>query len=39
VTHMKLLTPEERHIEIAKMLSGEEITNAALENARALLGN
>jgi DNA repair protein RecN (Recombination protein N) len=39
VTHMKLLTPEERHLEIAKMLSGEEITHAALENARILLGN
>ncbi len=39
ITHMKLLTPEERHIEIAKMLSGEEITHAALENARILLGN
>ncbi|MBN1790463.1 MAG: DNA repair protein RecN [Bacteroidales bacterium] len=38
VTHMKLLSPEERHIEIAKMLSGEEITHAALENARILLG-
>jgi DNA repair protein RecN (Recombination protein N) len=39
VTRMKLLTPHERHIEIAKMLSGEELTNAALENAKALLGN
>jgi DNA repair protein RecN (Recombination protein N) len=39
VTRMKLLTSEERHREIAKMLSGEEITPAALENARALLGN
>ena len=38
VTRMKLLTPQERHIEIARMLSGEEITNAALENAKALLG-
>jgi DNA repair protein RecN (Recombination protein N) len=38
-TRMKLLTPEERHIEIAKMLSGEEVTQAALENARALLKN
>jgi DNA repair protein RecN (Recombination protein N) len=38
-TRVKLLTPEERHIEIAKMLSGEEVTKAALENARALLGN
>jgi DNA repair protein RecN (Recombination protein N) len=37
VTRMKLLTPEERHIEIAKMLSGEEITSAALENAKVLL--
>jgi DNA repair protein RecN (Recombination protein N) len=39
VTRMKLLSPEERHLEIARMLSGEEITRAALENARALLGN
>jgi DNA repair protein RecN (Recombination protein N) len=39
VTRMKLLTPEERHLEIARMLSGEEITSAALENARELLGN
>jgi DNA repair protein RecN (Recombination protein N) len=39
VTRIKLLNPEERQLEIAKMLSGEEITHAALENARALLGN
>ena len=39
VTRMKLLTPEERHLEIAKMLSGEEVTLPPLENARALLGN
>jgi DNA repair protein RecN (Recombination protein N) len=39
VIHMKLLTPQERHLEIAKMLSGEEITRAALENAKALLGD
>ncbi len=39
VTRIKQLTPEERHIEIAKMLSGEEITTAALENARELLKN
>lgn len=39
VTRMKLLSSEERHFEIARMLSGEEITRAALENARALLGN
>ncbi|MBN2762326.1 MAG: DNA repair protein RecN, partial [Bacteroidales bacterium] len=39
VTKIKHLTPEERHIEIAKMLSGEEITSAALDNARELLKN
>jgi DNA repair protein RecN (Recombination protein N) len=39
VTRIKLLGSEERIIEIAKMLSGEEITPAALENARVLLGN
>ncbi len=39
VTCIKLLSPKERHLEIAKMLSGEEVTHAALENARALLGN
>ena len=38
LTRIKLLTDQERHVEIAKMLSGEEITPAALENARALLG-
>jgi len=38
-TRMKLLSPEERQMEIAKMLSGEEITHAALENARELLRN
>ncbi|MBN1414211.1 MAG: DNA repair protein RecN [Bacteroidales bacterium] len=39
LTRIKQLTPEERHIEIAKMLSGEEVTAAALENARELLKN
>jgi DNA repair protein RecN (Recombination protein N) len=39
VTKIKVLTPEERHLEIARMLSGEEITAAALENARELLKN
>jgi DNA repair protein RecN (Recombination protein N) len=39
VTKIKELTVEERHIEIAKMLSGEEITTAALENAKELLKN
>jgi len=37
MTRIKLLNTEERIIEIAKMLSGEEITPAALENARVLL--
>lgn len=39
VTRMKLLNPGERQLEIAKMLSGEEITSAAMDNARTLLGN
>jgi len=39
ITRIKLLNAEERLIEIAKMLSGEEITPAAMENARVLLGN
>ncbi len=38
ITRMKLLNSKERVIEIAKMLSGEEVTKAALENARVLLG-
>jgi DNA repair protein RecN (Recombination protein N) len=39
VTRIKLLNAEERQIEIARMLSGEEITSAAMENAKALLGD
>jgi DNA repair protein RecN (Recombination protein N) len=38
-TYMKLLNQEERHLEIAKMLSGKELTEAAMENARVLLKN
>ena len=38
-TKIKLLNPEERINEIAKMLSGEELTEAALSNARELLAN
>ena len=38
-TYMKLLNPEERHLEIAKMLSGKELTDAAMQNARELLKN
>ncbi len=38
VTCIKALTPDERVHEIAKMLSGERITDAAMANARELLG-
>lgn len=38
-TMIKRLSESERHYEIARMLSGEEITAAALENARMLLKN
>jgi len=38
-THLRKLAPGERTTEIAKMLSGSEITAAALEQARILLGN
>ena len=37
VTDIKLLNTEERVIELAKMLSGEELTEAAISNARELL--
>lgn len=37
VSHVKMLDKEERVREIARMLSGKEINNAALSNARALL--
>lgn len=37
VSHMVMLTPEERIQEIAQMLSGSDISAAALDNARALL--
>lgn len=37
-SHMSLLSEKERVEEIAKMLSGENITEAALNNARELLG-
>lgn len=36
-TNIKLLTTEERVVEIAKMLSGKELTQAALTNAKVLL--
>lgn len=39
VSRMAMLAPEERVTEIAQMLSGSDITEAALANARALLNN
>lgn len=36
-TQIKLLNPDERVVEIAKMLSGEKLTDAALSNAKELL--
>jgi DNA repair protein RecN (Recombination protein N) len=36
-TYIKLLSKEERINEIAKMLSGEALTDAAIQNARVLL--
>ncbi len=38
-THIRLLNAKERITEIAKMLSGKEVSEAALENARNLLKN
>ena len=38
-TQIKRLTPNERVVEIAKMLSGENPKDAAIENAKELLGN
>lgn len=38
VTRIRKLTQEERTTEIAKMLGGDKVTEAALENARELLG-
>lgn len=35
---MRQLTPEERITELAQMLSGSNITDAAIQNARSLLG-
>jgi DNA repair protein RecN (Recombination protein N) len=37
-TQIKQLTKEERIIEIARMLSGEQLSEAAVNNAKALLG-
>jgi DNA repair protein RecN (Recombination protein N) len=37
-TYMRELSKQERVTEIAKMLSGDQITNAAIEQAKILLG-
>ncbi len=39
MTKLKILSPEERIQEIAKMLSGEQVTQAAIEHARHLVNN
>ncbi|TAJ10463.1 DNA repair protein RecN [Marinilabiliaceae bacterium JC017] len=39
VSQIKQLTEEERIVEVAKMLSGSELSDAALSNARSLLQN
>lgn len=39
VTRVKLLSAEERIIEVARLLSGSEVTEAAIRNARELLGS
>lgn len=38
VSHMSLLEPSERIDEIAKMLSGSDVSAAAIDNAKTLLG-
>ncbi len=37
ITHIKLLNKKERLMEVARLLSGNEITKASLENARELI--
>jgi len=37
ITRIRLLTEEERVMEVAKLLSGSEVTPTAVENARELL--
>ena len=36
-TRVKLLSPEERILEVARLLSGSEVTETAMKNARELL--
>ncbi len=37
ITRVKLLSPDERILEVARLLSGSEVTEAAVKNARELL--
>lgn len=39
ISHMRMLSPDERVKEIAQMLSGSDVSQAAIDNARTLLGN
>ena len=39
ISHMQMLTPQERIEEIAQMLSGSDISDAAIANAKTLLKN
>lgn len=39
VSHMRLLKPEERVTELAQMLSGSDVSQAAIDNAKTLLHN
>ena len=39
ISHIVKLDSEERVVEVAKMLSGSQLTDEALKNARSLLNN
>jgi DNA repair protein RecN (Recombination protein N) len=39
ITRVKLLSPEERILEVARLLSGAEVTETAMKNARELLNS
>lgn len=38
-THVKKLNPDERIVEIAKLISGQEVTQTSMDSARQLLNN
>lgn len=37
ITRVKLLSPDERIIEVARLLSGSEVTDTAIKNAKELI--